>query len=98
MVFATSLRQQVDIFADSLNFFFMPTQENYRAFIKEDKLDRRLGNSLFGDLVSTALTLTLGAMAAYGLARLRFAGPTPSPTPPCCCARCRWRCSPSRCS
>lgn len=74
VIFSTSLRQQVDIFADPLNFLFMPTLENYRAVIEEDKLDRYLGNSLFVGLVSTALTLVIGAMAAYGLARLRFPG------------------------
>ncbi len=74
VIFATSLRQQVDIFAEPLNFLFMPTLENYRAVIEEDKLDRYLGNSLFVGLVSTLLTLVLGCMAAYGLARFRFPG------------------------
>lgn len=74
VIFATSLRQQVDIFADPLHFFFLPTLENYRAVIEDDKFDRYLGNSLFVGLVSTVLTLVIGAMAAYGLARLRFPG------------------------
>lgn len=74
VIFATSLRQQVDIFAEPLNFLFMPTLENYRAVIEEDKLDRYLGNSLFVGVVSTAITLVLGCMAAYGLARFRFPG------------------------
>jgi multiple sugar transport system permease protein len=74
VIFATSLRQQVDIFAEPLNFIFMPTLENYRAVIEEDKLDRYLGNSLFVGLVSTVITLVLGCMAAYGLARFRFPG------------------------
>jgi multiple sugar transport system permease protein len=74
VIFATSLRQQVDIFAEPLNFIFMPTLENYRAVIEEDKLDRYLGNSLFVGIVSTVITLVLGCMAAYGLARFRFPG------------------------
>jgi multiple sugar transport system permease protein len=74
VIFATSLRQQVDIFAEPLNFIFMPTLENYRAVIEEDKLDRYLGNSLLVGLVSTVITLVLGCMAAYGLARFRFPG------------------------
>jgi multiple sugar transport system permease protein len=74
VIFATSLRQQVDIFADPLNFIFTPTLENYRAVLEEDKFDRYLMNSLFVGLVSTAITLLLGCMAAYGLARFRFKG------------------------
>jgi multiple sugar transport system permease protein len=76
VIFATSLRQQVDIFADPLNFLFTPTLENYRAVLQEDKYDRYLMNSLFVGLVSTIITLLLGCMAAYGLARFRFKGRT----------------------
>ena len=74
VIFATSLRQQVQIFAEPLNFIFMPTLENYRAVLQEDKFDRYLLNSLFVGLVSTVITLVLGCMAAYGLARFRFKG------------------------
>ena len=74
VIFATSLRQQVQVFAEPLNFIFMPTLENYRAVLQEDKLDRYLANSLVVGLVSTAITLLLGGMAAYGLARFRFPG------------------------
>lgn len=74
VIFATSLRQQVDIFAAPLNFIFTPTLENYRAVLEEDKFDRYLGNSLFVGIVSTVITLVLGCMAAYGLARFRFTG------------------------
>ncbi len=74
VIFATSLRQQVDIFGEPLNFIFMPTLENYRAVLQEDKFDRYLANSLFVGIVSTVVTLVLGCMAAYGLARFRFPG------------------------
>jgi multiple sugar transport system permease protein len=74
VIFATSLRQQVMIFAEPLNFLFVPTLENYRAVLQEDKFDRYLMNSLFVGIVSTLLTLLLGVMAAYGLARFRFPG------------------------
>jgi len=74
IIFATSLRQQVQIFAEPLNFIFMPTLENYRAVLEEDNLDRYLWNSLFVGVVSTVITLVLGCMAAYGLARFRFPG------------------------
>lgn len=74
VIFTTSLRQQVDIFAEPLNFIFTPTLENYRAVLQEDKFDRYLLNSLFVGVVSTLITLVLGCMAAYGLARFRFPG------------------------
>ena len=74
VIFATSLRQQVQIFAEPLNFIFMPTLENYRAVLQEDKFDRYLLNSLFVGITSTLITLVLGCMAAYGLARFRFVG------------------------
>jgi multiple sugar transport system permease protein len=74
VIFATSMRQQVQIFAEPLNFLFFPTLENYRAVLTEDKFDRYLINSLIVGLVSTALTLILGSMCAYGLARFRFKG------------------------
>ncbi len=76
VILATSLRQQVDIFADPLNFLFTPTLENYRSVLEQDKFDRYLGNSLFVGVVSTIITLVLGCMAAYGLARFRFKGRT----------------------
>ncbi len=74
VIFATGLRLQVNIFAEPLNFLFVPTFENYRAVLQEDRLDRYLLNSLFVGVVSTLVTLVLGCMAAYGLARFRFPG------------------------
>jgi multiple sugar transport system permease protein len=74
VIFATSLRQQVQIFSEPLNFLFIPTLENYRAVLQEDKLNVYLGNSLFVGIISTLVTLVVGCMAAYGLARFRFMG------------------------
>ncbi len=76
VMLATSLRQQVDIFSAPLDFLFMPTLENYRAVLEEDRFDRYLFNSLFVGVVSTLITLAIGSMAAYGLARFRFPGRT----------------------
>lgn len=76
IIFATSLRQQVQIFSEPLNFLFAPTLENYRAVLQEDKLDVYLRNSLFVGVISTLITLVIGCMAAYGLARFRFTGRT----------------------
>lgn len=76
VIFATSLRQQVQIFSEPLNFLFLPTLENYRAVLQEDRFDRYLVNSLIVGLASTLITLVLGCMAAYGMARFRFRGRT----------------------
>jgi multiple sugar transport system permease protein len=76
VIFATSLRTQVQIFSEPLNFLFAPTLANYRAVLQEDRLEVYLGNSLFVGVISTVITLVLGCMAAYGLARFRFAGRT----------------------
>ncbi len=76
VIFATSLRNQVQIFSEPLNFLFAPTLANYRAVLQEDRLEVYLGNSLFVGVISTVITLVLGCMAAYGLARFRFKGRT----------------------
>ncbi|SHJ56637.1 carbohydrate ABC transporter permease [Paraburkholderia sp. DD10] len=76
LIFVTSLRNQTQIFGEPLNLLFTPTLENYRAVLGEDNFARYLGNSLIVGVVSTALTLLLGCMAAYGLARFRFPGRT----------------------
>lgn len=76
VMLATSLRQQVQIFAAPLDFLFTPTLENYRGVLQEDGLDRYLVNSLIVGITSTVITLVLGCMCAYGLARFRFRGRT----------------------
>ena len=98
LMFATSLKVQTQIFTNSISFFFVPTLENYREVLGEGSFMRYLGNSLIVGVVSTLITLVLGCMAAYGLVRFRFKGRRPSPTPRCCCARCRWPCWRCRCS
>lgn len=74
LMFATSLKVQTQIFTNSINFFFTPTLENYREVLGEGSFTRYLTNSLIVGVVSTVITLVLGCMAAYGLARFRFAG------------------------
>ena len=73
-MFATSLKLQTQIFNTGINFIFAPTLENYRDVLGEDSFKRYLGNSLMVGVVSTVITLVLGCMAAYGLARFRFPG------------------------
>lgn len=74
LMFATSLKLQTQIFNTGLNFIFTPTLENYREVLGEGSFSRYLANSLFVGVVSTVITLVLGCMAAYGLARFRFMG------------------------
>ena len=74
LMFTTSLKLQTQIFNTGINFIFAPTLENYRDVLGEDSFKRYLGNSLMVGVVSTVITLVLGCMAAYGLARFRFPG------------------------
>lgn len=76
VMFATSLKLQTQIFTTGIHFFFAPTLENYREVLGEGSFARYLTNSLVVGIVSTAITLVLGCMAAYGLARFRFRGRT----------------------
>jgi multiple sugar transport system permease protein len=73
-MFATSLKLQTQIFNTGINFIFTPTLQNYRDVLNEGGVMRYLGNSLIVGLASTLITLVLGCMAAYGLARFRFRG------------------------
>jgi len=74
VMFATSLKLQTQIFNTAIEIFFTPTLENYREVLGEGSFARYLGNSLIVGIVSTALTLMLGTMAAYAVARLDFPG------------------------
>ena len=74
VMFATSLKLQTQIFNTGVNFFFTPTLQNYREVLGEGSFTRYLTNSLIVGVASTFITLVLGCMAAYGLARFRFFG------------------------
>jgi multiple sugar transport system permease protein len=69
---ATSLKQQSIALDSNPHFLFPPTLENYqKAFAKFD-IGASLFNSLIVALSSTALSLILGAPAAYAIARFDF--------------------------
>jgi multiple sugar transport system permease protein len=70
----TSFKTQAQTFTTGLNFFFVPTMENYRDVIFDASFGRYLVNSLVVGIVATLLTLLIGCMAAYGMARFSFAG------------------------
>lgn len=87
LMLVTSLRLNVEIMSDTSSLFFMPTLRNYEAAVCDmlwyepahvDYCDptfgRALLNSLFIAIVSTALTLIIGCMAAYAIVRFRFMG------------------------
>ena len=74
IMFLTSFKTQSQIFTTGLSFFFVPTLENYRDVIFDSSFGRYLIYSLIVGVVATLLTLLLGCMASYGLARFSFAG------------------------
>lgn len=73
----TSLKTETQIFDTRWSWFFSPTLANYEAVIEDGHIDRYLANSLKVSFVSTVLTLALGTMCAYGMARFRFLGREP---------------------
>jgi multiple sugar transport system permease protein len=87
ILLTNSLRLDVDITSGAAGLFFMPTIRNYETALcdilwyEPEHLrfcQIRFGgafvNSIVIALVSTALTLILGCMAAYALVRFRFLG------------------------
>lgn len=55
-------------------FFFVPTLDNYEYIMTRGKFDRYLWNSVIVGTVATFLTLLIGGMCAYALARMEFRG------------------------
>ena len=53
------------------------TLENYRGIFRGDIFSSALINSIGIGLITTAIAVVLGAMAAYAIARLNFAGKRP---------------------
>ncbi|MEL7175625.1 MAG: carbohydrate ABC transporter permease [Pseudomonadota bacterium] len=87
LMLVTSLKLNVDIMSDSSSLLFMPTLRNYETALCDflwyepehlrrcdPTFGRALTNSLIIGLVSTAITLVIGTMAAYALVRFRFMG------------------------
>ncbi len=73
-----SLKTETQIFdAGGWSWLFVPTLDNYRAVIDDGHIDRYLLNSLKVSIAATLLTLVLGTMCAYALARFRFLGRRP---------------------
>ncbi|MEO0542628.1 MAG: carbohydrate ABC transporter permease [Pseudomonadota bacterium] len=87
LIFVNSFKLDVDIIGGTTGLLFLPTIQNYETALcdilwyEPDHLDfcaLKFGgafiNSLIIALISTALTLVIGCMAAYALVRFRFMG------------------------
>ena len=87
LMVTTSLKLKIDIVSGTSALFFVPTLANYETVLCDvlpyapehvrycdPTFTRALGNSVVISVVSTALTLILGCMAAYALVRFRFMG------------------------
>ncbi len=87
IMLATSLKLNVDVMSNTSQLLFMPTLSNYETVLCDvlwyspahveycdPTFGRALKNSLIIAIISTAITLIIGAMAAYAIARFRFMG------------------------
>ncbi|WP_420346328.1 carbohydrate ABC transporter permease [Pelagibius sp.] len=87
LMLATSLKLNVDIMDETAGLLFVPTIRNYETALCNmlwyepahvDYCDKSFGraliNSLIVALVSTAITLVIGCMAAYAIVRFKFMG------------------------
>lgn len=67
----TSFKQQVDIFTYPPRFVFPWTLAHYQTVISESRFPAYVVNSIIVAVLATGASLTLGALAAYSLARFR---------------------------
>lgn len=87
LMFVNSFKLDVDIISGGAGLLFFPTIQNYETALCDVlwyepahidfcslKFGGSLINSLIISLLSTAITLLLGCMAAYSLVRFRFMG------------------------
>jgi ABC-type glycerol-3-phosphate transport system permease component len=76
---STSIKSRVDAFANPPKFFsFDATAKNYRAMLNDDEFIHVFWNTVLVTVGSTVLCTTIGALAAYSLARhRRFPGRRP---------------------
>lgn len=71
---AASFKTQGDILASPPVWFFTPTLQNYAEIFADTKVSGAIINSLIVATCSTLLAVTLGAPAAFALARYEFRG------------------------
>jgi len=73
----TSLKTRPDIFSRVPLFSFVPTLDNYLAVLSRSEFTEGLVNSIKTASLTTLIAVMAGTLAAYPLARLRFAGRDP---------------------
>lgn len=74
VMLVTSLKNQVDILSSTPVWIFVPTIDNYTYILKNQNFGRILWNSIVTGLGSTIITLIAGGLAAFAIARMKFAG------------------------
>lgn len=73
-ILLTSIKPTALTFSLPPALFFAPTLDHYRAVLARPAFPRIVANTLVVSLSTTALTITLGTLAAYGMARYRSGG------------------------
>ncbi len=87
LMLSNSFKLNVDIMSDTSSLLFLPTLKNYETVLCNTlwytpkhveycnpTFGWALGNSLIIAIISTAITLVTGCMAAYAIVRFRFLG------------------------
>lgn len=75
VMIATSFKDDVIVQSkEPLWFFFVPTIDNYQHIMTRGNFDRYLWNSVIVGTLSTVITLFLGGLCAYAIARTEFRG------------------------
>jgi multiple sugar transport system permease protein len=76
---STSIKNRVDTFANPPKFVdFRPTAKNYRSLFDTPAFTKIYGNTIMITLTSTVISVLVGTLAAYALARYRrFPGRRP---------------------
>lgn len=70
----TSFKDQVDIFTSPPKLFFEPTVASYVEYFQRADILRRLMNTIIVAMASGVLSIIVGSMAGYALARVRLRG------------------------
>ncbi len=70
----TSFKHQVDIFTDPPTFFFKPTLDTYVEYIRRTDFVHRLLNTVIIAAGSGLLSIVVGSLSGYALARIRLRG------------------------
>ena len=71
---STSFKSSEDILTRPPKFVFEPTLDNYQYAFEEADFARFIRNTVIVAVTSTAISVTLSALGAYALTRLKFLG------------------------